>query len=178
MRERPDEADEALAHVRRSVRTVLEELSAVLTVLRRGDGPEPAPSRCPAWDASPGSLDSVAAAGLRVAHQQEGEARALPSAVDLAAYRIVQESLTNARKHGTRSGRPAPAQLRPRRAEISVENRAGPAPIRAGASGHGLTGMRERAASVGGTLDAGPARTAGSSCDAFLPAPVSEQVGT
>ncbi|WP_433729471.1 sensor histidine kinase [Actinoplanes sp. CA-051413] len=180
LRQEPDQAEEALSHVRQSVRTVLDELSSVLTVLRRADDPEPSTEPAPGVDRLGGLLDSVAAAGLRVAHQQEGEARPLPSAVDLAAYRIVQESLTNVRKHG--GGPAAHLRLRytPGGLAIEVENRVGRGPA-AGPeprTGHGLTGMRERAASVGGTLDAGPGPGGRFLVRAFLPAPVSQEVST
>jgi signal transduction histidine kinase len=97
LRTEPDGAEEALTHVRQASRTVLTELSTVLDVLRSEDGqagtePPPGLSRLASL------LDSLAAAGLRVEHRQQGEARRLPSAVDLAAYRIVQESLTKERR--------------------------------------------------------------------------------
>jgi signal transduction histidine kinase len=174
LREEPDQAEQALTHVRKSVRTVLEELSAVLTVLRRADDPEPSTEPVPGLARLGGLLDSVVAAGLRVAHQQEGEARPLPSAVDLAAYRIVQESLTNVRKHGRDPNAQVRLTYTPEGLTITVENRAGTA---TGAHpGHGLTGMRERAASVGGTLDAGPGAGGRFAVRAFLPASVSQEV--
>ena len=170
LRDRPDQAEEALSHVRQAVRTVLEELSTVLTVLRRAEGPEPSTEPTPGLQRLGGLLESVAAAGLRVAHRQEGEARPLPSAVDLAAYRIVQESLTNAHKHGHDPNAQVRLTYTPDGLSILVENRAGsPSGPRAG---HGLTGMRERAASVGGTLEAGPDDSGRFAVHAFLPAPV------
>lgn len=178
LRQRPDQAEEALSHVRQSVRTVLEELSTVLTVLRRADDPELSTEPTPGLTRLAGLLDSVAAAGLRVAHHQDGDARPLPSAVDLAAYRIVQESLTNARKHG---GDPV-ARLRlgytTTGLTIAVENRVDPAADPGAHTGHGLTGMRERAASVGGTLAAGPDAGGRFAVHAFLPAPVNQGAST
>ncbi|GLY94097.1 histidine kinase [Actinoplanes sp. NBRC 103695] len=175
LRQEPDQAEEALSHVRQSVRTVLDELSIVLTVLRRADDPEPSTEPTPGLERLGGLLDSVAAAGLRVEHQQEGEARSLPSAVDLAAYRIVQESLTNARKHGRDPNAQVRLTYTPDGLVITVENRAGPSPTGT-RTGHGLTGMRERAASVGGTLAAGPDASGRFAVRAVLPAPVSQEV--
>jgi signal transduction histidine kinase len=174
LRQQPERADEALAHIRQASRTVLDELSAVLNVLRSADDPEVFTEPAPGLSRLSGLLGSVAAAGLRVEHRQDGEARSLPSAVDLAAYRIVQESLTNAQKHG---GDPI-AQLRlsyvPGGLVIAVENRVEPGAAAPGAtSGHGLTGMRERAASVGGTLEAGPDAGGRFAVHVFLPAPSS-----
>ena len=79
--------------------------------------------------------------------------RALPPTVDRAAYRIAQEALTNAARHGT-GARRADAALPRRRAELTVANPVAPRRDGAAAGGHGLTGMRERAALLGGTLDA------------------------
>jgi signal transduction histidine kinase len=176
LRKEPDQAEEALSHVRQAVRTVLDELSTVLTVLRRADDPEPITEPTPGLTRLGGLLDAVAAAGLRVAHHQDGDARPLPSAVDLAAYRIVQESLTNAQKH---AGDPT-ARLRLSYTRggltIAVENRVDPGSDAGPRAGHGLTGMRERAASVGGTLDAGPDAGGRFAVHAFLPAPLRQEV--
>jgi len=180
LRQRPDQAEEALAHVRRAARTGIEELSTVLTVLRHADDPEPSTEPTPGLGRLAGLLDSVAAAGLQVTHHQDGDARPLPSAVDLAAYRIVQESLTNARKHG---GDPV-AHLRLSYTRtgltIAVQNRVRPglAASPGTRTGHGLNGMRERAASVGGTLNAGPDASGRFAVHAFLPAPVNQGVST
>ncbi|WP_285681952.1 histidine kinase [Actinoplanes sp. NBRC 103695] len=175
LRPRPDQAEEALTHIRRAVSTVLEELSTVLTVLRHPDDPEATTEPTPGLNQLGGLLDSVAAAGLRVAHQQDGEARSLPAAVDLAAYRIVQESLTNVRKHGDPT-----AHLRLSYTSggltIAVDNRARFSAGARSRTGHGLTGMRERAASVGGTLNAGPDADDRFAVRAFLPAPLRKTV--
>ena len=178
VRQQPEQAEEALSHVRQAARTGIEELSTVLTVLRRGDDPEASTEPTPGLTRLAGLLDSVAAAGLQVAHHQNGDARPLPSAVDLAAYRIVQESLTNARKHG----RHPTAHLRLSYTRdglmIAVENRVGPGFAAGPRTGHGLTGMRERAASVGGTLAAGPDASGRFAVHAFLPAPANQGVST
>ncbi|WOX16354.1 sensor histidine kinase [Streptomyces sp. N50] len=178
LRERPDAAEEALAHVRQATRTVLAELSTVLDVLRSEEQdaghaaattePPPGLSRLAAM------LDSLAAVGLRVEHRQEGEARPLPSAVDLAAYRIVQESLTNAHKHGSEPAARLRLDYTPAGLGITVENAAGrPVPDAAGC-GHGLIGLRERVSSVGGRVRTG--RDDGRfTVDAFLPAALDRQ---
>jgi signal transduction histidine kinase len=176
LRQQPDQAEEALSHVRRAVRTVLEELSTVLAVLRRGDDQEPSTEPTPGLRRLSGLLDSVAATGLRVAHHQDGEARSLPSAVDLAAYRIVQESLTNAQKHGGDGQADVRLSYGRRGLTIAVRNRLEPGFAAGPGTGHGLTGMRERAESVGGTLDAGPGADGRFVVEAFLPAPVSPGV--
>lgn len=172
LREQPGAAEEALAHVRHATRTVLAELSTVLDVLRSEEQdaehasttePPPGLSRLTAM------LDSLAAVGLRVEHRQKGEARPLPSAVDLAAYRIVQESLTNAHEHGSEPAARLLLDYTPAGLGIMVENAAGRPVPEADGCGHGLIGLRERVSSVGGRVRTG--RDDGRfTVDAFLPA--------
>jgi signal transduction histidine kinase len=147
---------------------VLDETSTLLGVLRRPDEPDDTePTRGLARLG--GLLDALGGAGLRVEHHQDGEARELPSAVDLAAFRIVQESLTNAQKHGTDERARLDLGYAPAGLTIAVSNPAAGADS-LGGGGHGLIGMRERAAAVGGTLSAG---LSGGRwvVEAFLPAP-------
>jgi signal transduction histidine kinase len=129
---------------------VLDEISTLLGVLRREDDPiESEPTR--GLGRLSGLLDSLAAAGLHVEHRQEGAARELPAAVDLAAYRIVQESLTNAQKHGTEPAARLLLAYTPEGLRILISNSAADT-VDGDRSGHGLVGMRERAIVVGGTL--------------------------
>ena len=171
LRDQPDRAEEALAHIRKAARTVLDETSTLLGVLRRPDEPDTdEPTRGLARLAP--LLDSLGGAGLRVEHRQEGDARELPSAIDLAAYRIVQESLTNAQKHGTQAAARLRLDYTPAGLNIAVSNPADqPAPANGSPGrGHGLIGMRERASAVGGTLRA-EHRNGDFVVEAFLPAP-------
>ncbi|WP_416981035.1 sensor histidine kinase [Streptomyces sp. T028] len=161
LRTEPDQADTALGHIRDAGRTVLDELSSLLHVLRQpGDETDGRPDPT---EPTPGLsrlsrlLESVTAAGLRVRHQQAGHPRPLPTAVDLAAYRIIQEGLTNAHKHGGTAGTDLLVDYRTDALHIEISN-----PVRTDSSaafaavgtGHGLTGMRERAHAVGGSLHA------------------------
>ncbi|MGA8044969.1 MAG: ATP-binding protein, partial [Dermatophilaceae bacterium] len=95
--------------------------------------------------------------GLEVDLTIEGGERALPVGLDLAAYRIIQEALTNVRRHSTATRARVRLALEPREVRIEVDDD-GPARRHEGAdeSGHGLIGMRERAALYGGRLEAGP----------------------
>lgn len=153
LRDRPEQAEESLGHIRHAARTVLDELSTVLGVLRDPAHP-PDPGEEPARGLAHLSelIERVAGAGLRVEERRNGQLRPLPSAVDLAAYRIIQESLTNAHKHAL----DGQARLRLRFAEdelvITVENTTDGTPV--GAAGYGLVGMRERAVALGGRLSA------------------------
>jgi signal transduction histidine kinase len=151
LRQQPEQAEEALGHVRKAARTVLDEISTLLGVLRREDDPiESEPTR--GLGRLSGLLDSLAAAGLHVEHRQEGSARELSSAVDLAAYRIVQESLTNAQKHGDDPAVRLLLAYTPEGLRILISNSAASDDD---GEGHGLVGMRERASAVGGTLQTG-----------------------
>jgi signal transduction histidine kinase len=167
----PAAAGDALHAIKVASKDGLRELRAILNVLRQADegGPaRPAPGL--------GQLDALIAgacqAGLPTTLTQAGEQRALPAAVDLAAYRIVQESLTNVIKHAG----PATATVRLSydkaavRIEIADTGRGMTAGLNGTATGHGLVGMRERAASVGGTLNAGPGQPGGFLVTARLPA--------
>ncbi|BCY10807.1 sensor histidine kinase [Actinoplanes sp. L3-i22] len=179
LRDQPDRAEEALTHVRGAAREVLSELGTVLDVLRSGEGgeggeagpggeqtaPPPGLSRLPQL------LESFAAAGLRVEQRQDGAARPLPSAVDLAAYRIVQEALTNAHKHGSSATAGLLIAYGGKGLGLEVRNPAGPGRGAATGTGHGLIGLRERVSSVGGTVRAGPDPGGTFTVDAFLPIP-------
>ncbi|SCF23417.1 Signal transduction histidine kinase [Micromonospora haikouensis] len=154
---RPDQAAASVAHVRQAARTVLDELTTILALLRQ-NGDADAPTEPVRGLAQLGELlDSVAAAGLRVEHQQVGPARPLPAAIDQAAYRIVQEALTNAHKHGTGDAAGLQVEYRPDDLVIDIDNPTGSGHQRSDPTGHGLIGMRERAVAVGGSLAAGPA---------------------
>jgi len=175
--ERPDAAAEALQAIRTASKNGLRELRAILNVLRQADDADPT---APA----PGlaQLDALVAgasqAGLPTMLTVTGEAVPLPAGVDLAAYRIIQESLTNAiRDAGPASATVALAYHDGRLLiEVADTGRGGPA---AGArdvggavaphAGHGLVGMRERAATAGGTLQAGPGSGGGFTVIATLP---------
>jgi signal transduction histidine kinase len=167
---RPEQAEVALEAIKRSSKDALEELRRTLAVFRQPDhqdGPQrPAPGL--------GQLEALAAAmtegGLPVQVAVTGERARLPAAVDLAAYRIVQESLTNVARHAG----PATATVRvgyqPDAVvlEIADTGRGGAAGV-ARPGGHGIAGMRERAAAVGGTLQAGPTAEGGFLVRARLP---------
>jgi signal transduction histidine kinase len=171
----PEEARKALAAIETTSRAGLEELRRLLGVLRQDDGDEPQGSLAPV----PGLgdldalLDEVGRAGLAVKLRVEGTRPELPAGVDLSAYRIVQEALTNVVKHAG----PARAQVlvRYRAEEVTVEvtdDGKGVAPAgdgRVAKVGHGIIGMRERVALFGGDLEAGPRPGGGFRVAARLP---------
>ncbi|GAA1615049.1 sensor histidine kinase [Actinoplanes couchii] len=153
LRSSPDQAEQSLAHVRQAGRTVLDELSTVLGVLRDPDHPagtadEPARG----LQHLPELIDQVTGVGLRVEHTQVGEVRTLPAATDLAAYRIIQESLTNAHKYASDDRARLRLCFTATTLEITVDNHL---PDHPRGDGYGLIGMRERAVALGGELTAG-----------------------
>ena len=165
LRSDPDKAEESLESVRASASTVLDELGGLLQVLREpGDDNDPAATHTAPTVPAPGLgdldelIESFAAAGLQVDTRTTGATSGVPETVQLAAYRIVQEALTNAQRHG--DGRALLEFTRtPAAVDLVVENhRPAGAPDTAG-SGFGLIGMHERVAACGGTIDAGPVGT-------------------
>ncbi|OEJ27218.1 two-component sensor histidine kinase [Streptomyces agglomeratus] len=176
MDKRPDQAKEALAHVREASRSALNELRATVGLLRQSGDPEAPTEPAPGLGVLDQLLDTFRNAGLpvEVARPDRGVAAPLPAAVDLAAYRIIQEALTNVQKH---AGAHAKAEVSVVCVGSSVEitvidngggTRSADDRPRDG-GGHGLTGMRERVTALGGTLTAGPRYGGGFRVHAILP---------
>ncbi|MCP2335072.1 sensor histidine kinase [Actinomadura rupiterrae] len=180
----PAEARAALTAIKEASKEVLTEMRSVIGALRAQD--ESAPRSPTAGLARLDELASRArASGLRVEAETTGAVRPLPAALDLAAFRIVQESLTNAAKHGG----PGPVTVRVLvaygeheltvRVEDDGRGAASPAdppdPEALPSSGSGLRGMRERAAALGGSFRAGPRPGGGFRVEAVLPVDVEEE---
>jgi signal transduction histidine kinase len=162
-----DEDKEALGRVELAGRTALAEMRRLLGAMRRdGDGLDLAPQ--PGLDGLDSLLEDVGRAGLPVRLHVDGDAFPLPRAIDLSAYRIVQEGLTNALKHA--HARHADVTVRYRANELEVEvvdDGAGVAT--SDGLGHGLVGIRERVKIYGGEMSAGTAPTGGFVLSARLP---------
>jgi signal transduction histidine kinase len=170
----PEEVGKALAAIEATSRAALTELRRLLGVLRQdSDEPQGDLSPVPGLADLDSLLAEVAKAGLAVRLRVEGTPSPLPAGVDLSAYRIVQEALTNVVKHAG----PATAQvlIRYRDQEVAVEvtddGRGVGAVAGDGrkATGHGLIGMRERVAAFGGDLEVGPRPGGGFRVAARLP---------
>jgi signal transduction histidine kinase len=168
---RPERAREALGGIQVAARTALAELRTLLQTMRPDELDEPH-----APQPGLGQLDSLAAplraAGLTVVLRTEGSVDQVPAGVDLSAYRIVQESLTNTLRHAhaTRADvtvRYAPTALRLDIVDDGTARHFGAA-FTSGTR-HGIVGMRERARLLGGTLDAGPMPQGGFAVRAQLP---------
>lgn len=192
---RPEHAREALEAIRRASGTALHELKATLDVLRadttespdtsdrpdrtdridgaagegtgRGDGAAPrAPT--PGLDRVDDLVANAASAGLPVTVERIGPLRPLPAAVDVAGYRIVQESITNVMRHAEATRAAVVIRSSDEAVDVEVVDD-GRGAAAADGEGHGIVGMRERVALVGGTLDAGPRPGGGYRVHAHLP---------
>jgi signal transduction histidine kinase len=176
MDRQPERARDALTAIHDVSKQALTELRSVLGVLRDGEQPPP-------MTPGPGidQIDDLAArarsAGLAVVVTRSGEPRALPAEVSVAAYRIVQEALTNTARHA--SGSPATVRIAYTGNALRIEvDDDGPVTAHAqdarlpnpdGGTGNGITGMTERAQALGGSLKAGPRPAGGYRVRAILP---------
>ncbi|MGI5522888.1 sensor histidine kinase [Micromonospora sp. CA-259024] len=170
---RPEQAETALTAISRTSREALDELRVTLGAVRQGAerGPVPGLARLPAL------RDRLAGAGLAVEVRVVGDPRELPATVDLAAYRVVQEALTNVLRHAGVSDAEVVVGYRADELTVEVTDRGtGAATDGAdlagdgdGGDGHGLAGMRERVAALGGRLTTGPRADGGFRVYARLP---------
>jgi signal transduction histidine kinase len=169
VRTRPEQAGEILTELSRTTGAALRELQAAVGLLRRSDDPE-------SLEPSPGlaRLDELVSAfgsaGLRATVTVDGERRPLSPGVDLAAFRIVQEALTNVAKHAGASTADVTLSYAGDTLTLTVSDDGGDAPRPpAPGGGFGLIGMRERAQSAGGRLRAGRRPGGGFAVTAELP---------
>ncbi|WP_131742615.1 sensor histidine kinase [Actinomadura roseirufa] len=200
MRDLSDEARAGYGEIAKTARDALVEMRRLLSVLRADAKPEPesATAPQPRLDRLPDLIEQHRGAGGRVDLAVHGDARTLSTTVELSAYRIVQEALTNARRHAPGAEVRVDLTFLPDRLAVTVRddgasaqtmvlNRAGaagaaaPGPAAAGRTrlesaasagsggGHGLVGMRERATMLGGRFSAGPATEGGFVVAAELP---------
>jgi signal transduction histidine kinase len=170
----PARAREALTAISRTGRQALAEMRSLLGVLRSADDSDAELAPQPGVEQLAGLLEQTRAAGLPVSFAIEGVPRRLPPGAALAAYRVVQESLTNARKHG---GPAVTAAVMLRFCEdqlvikVTDDGRARAVPADGDGLGHGLIGMRERVEVHGGRVTAGPRPSGGWRVTATLPLP-------
>jgi signal transduction histidine kinase len=174
LRTDPQAADAALSGIAANSRAALDELRATLGLLRTESGAEPGNPRAPVPTTEHLGLllDSFTDAGMRLTVAVRGEPGSLSGPADLAFYRIVQEALTNATKHAPGSDVSLSIEWSAASVQLIVTN-TGPAADTQGlvneGTGHGLIGMRERAAAAEGTLSAGSAAGGGFRVTATLP---------
>ncbi|WP_436847849.1 sensor histidine kinase [Streptomyces coeruleorubidus] len=186
----PDELKENLAGIRQNALEALTELRRVLGVLRSehpGPGEPAGPdgdivghAPQPTLDRLDALVENTRAVGREVITEINGERRPLPPGVELSAYRIVQEALSNVLRHAPGASAKVRLTYQPDGLEVEIVNSrpTGPAPPSTGA-GHGLLGMRERVAMLGGTMTAHPWHWDGFKVTAFLPdVPPADAPGT
>ena len=158
---------DALRSVERAGRTALAEMRRLLAAMRREDDEvEFVPQ--PGLDGLNALLDEVGRAGLPARLHVDGEPFPLPRGVDLSAYRIVQEGLTNALKHANASDADVTVRYRPDEVEIEVRDNGGGV-AKTDGLGHGLVGVRERVKIYGGEMSAGTAPEGGFVLSTRLP---------
>ncbi|MEV6971666.1 sensor histidine kinase [Hamadaea sp. NPDC051192] len=163
----PESARAEFVEVAASARQTLVELRRMLGALRTSPGePERAPQ--PALTDLPELIGTARNAGLRIDAQLTLDGEVTP-ATGLAAYRIVQEALSNAARHAAGARVHVTVQVRGGHLELVIRNEPGPEPATVAGSGHGLLGMRERAVVLGGTLRAEPTADGGFEVVATLP---------
>jgi len=165
----PASAAEAIQAIRRASKSGLRELRAILEVLRQVDSGSPAVP-VPDLRAIAALVEATSAAGTPTTLESAEPSVPLPPPVALAAYRIVQESLTNVVRHAGRVTATVGLRQDGGYLHVDVVNDGGAAPAAFNeGTGAGLAGMRERAAALGGTLDAGPRPGGGFAVRARLP---------
>jgi signal transduction histidine kinase len=164
----PERVRGVFASIETTGRDALVELRRLLGILRTADhelaiGPQPS------LDSLESLVEQLRQAGLDVGLRIEGEPVPLPPGLDLAAYRIVQEALTNTLKHAGPVEAEVVVRYRQSMLELEIVDNGSAAPVDSGGSGHGLIGMRERAALYGGVMEAGSRNGHGYAVRARLP---------
>jgi signal transduction histidine kinase len=170
MDSQPEQARAALSAIKSASKEALQELRTMLTTLRQDDAAAPR-SPAPRLDRLPELIELTRAAGLSVDVEVAGKAPPLSAAVHLAAYRIIQESLTNAARHAGRARVTVRVTYDDKAVHVEIDDD-GTAPAGGGSvlgTGSGITGMRERAAALGGDLSAGFRHGGGFRVSARLP---------
>ena len=161
------EDKDLLQGVEETGRSALTEMRRLLGAMRRA-GEDPALTPQPGLDRLDALADEVGRAGLPVRLHREGDPVPVPRAVDLSAYRIIQEGLTNALKHARATGADVTLRYAADGLQLEVRDN-GAGPTSSDGLGHGLVGIRERVKIYGGEMTAGPAPDGGFVLSATLP---------
>jgi signal transduction histidine kinase len=176
MDERSEGARTALTAIKQASNEALGELRSVLDVLRQGNE---APPRSPTWGLAhlDELLSRTRATGLRVTSHIEGTPRPMPAGVDLAAFRIVQEALTNVTRHAGEASATVRVDYGDRTLIVQIDDDGlgKSSNANAAGAGKGIAGMRERVEALGGELETGARPGGGFRVRARLPLPASAQ---
>jgi signal transduction histidine kinase len=170
VRRAPERAIEPLDAIQATSRGALTEMRQLVGLLRESDEETP-------WEPQPGIenvqqlIAEARRSGLPVTFELRGDPLPLPATLNLAAYRIVQEGLTNVRKHAKNAHTRVRVLYEPHELQIEVRNDGDKRSDATAAGGHGLVGIRERVALLGGTVDARPEPGGGFAVRARLPFP-------
>jgi len=164
----PEEGRAHFEAIGRTARDALTEMRRLLGVLREDANAEAVRDPQPSLARLNDLVETARAAGTPVTLTLEGNVATLPPGVDLCAYRILQEALTNVRRHAPGAAVEVQLEYAPDAVRLRVRDH-GPGAASPDLDGHGLLGMRERAIMVGGTLSAGPADGGGFAVEAELP---------
>jgi signal transduction histidine kinase len=148
--EHPERAGPALAAIKDASRQAISDVHSLVTALRTDAGQPTAPT--PGIADLDGLVGTARATGLTVTTAVHGEPRALPAVIDVAAARIVQESLTNVVRHSTAQNAEVTVTYGPSELAVAVDNDGRPLNASPSSGGSGITGMRERARALGGDL--------------------------
>ncbi|MEQ4719657.1 sensor histidine kinase [Nonomuraea sp. B19D2] len=172
---RPEQTRTSLNELVRTTRQALDELRATVGLMRQPDDTSALTDPAPGLSQVPTLLKTFRSAGLAVSMHEDGTARPLPPSIDLTAYRIIQEALTNVTKHAATGS--AEVRLTWNRDHVTItiiDDGGGLRKLQAHPPGYGLIGMRERATAAGGTLTAGVRPQGGFLVSAHLPLPAAE----
>jgi len=159
-------SQEALQSIEEGARATLSELNRLLGVLRKSPGAPLAPQ--PTLDEADALLKPARDAGLEATLKVTGEKRPLPAAVDLSAYRIIQEAITNVLKHANASRVQVVVDYQPEALQLTISDN-GTGANSTESTGHGLIGMRERVELFGGEMGSGSSSLGGFTVRAKLP---------
>jgi signal transduction histidine kinase len=174
---RPEQARASLTQLVETTRNALDGLRATVGLLRQSGAADTLAEPTPGLSLLPTLLESFRRAGLEVSVHVQGTAAPLSPEVDLTAYRIIQESLTNVTKHSGAGAAEVRLAWHRDRVTITIDDDGGPGVLTASdhASGYGLIGMRERATAVGGELTAGARPEGGFLVATHLPLPLAKE---
>ena len=168
----PEQARTALVAIKQASKDALRDLRSTLGVLRDVNGDDDSPrSPAPSLERLDELVASASAAGVTLTVSVHGQRRELPSGVDMAAYRIAQESVSNIVRHAGQTAGTITVRYSPDDLSIQIDNDGGAVHLNGetAGGGNGILGMRERATALGGELEAGPRPTGGFRVLARLP---------
>ncbi|MFM9594840.1 sensor histidine kinase [Streptomyces scabiei] len=169
LRANPQQAYEALAHIKDNSRAALDELRATVGLLRQHDDTPGSRAPIPRLADLDALVGRFRASGLAVRVARTGDPSPLAPATELTAYRIVQEALTNTHKHASATRTTVVLDYGVHALRVTVTDDGPPGAPKGTGTGHGLMGMHERATAIGGTVTAGPRPEGGFQVVADLP---------